>query len=337
MEVCGGQTHAVLRHGIDKALEGYIQLLHGPGCPVCVTPESAIDQMVELSQSKDVILTSFGDMLRVPGTHESLLQAKSKGADVRVVYSPLDILKIAQSYPNREVIFFGVGFETTAPATAITLKQAAAMSLRNVSILTAHVRVLPAMEFIANSPDSEVDGFLGAGHVCTITGYEDYQKLVDQRSIPIAITGFEPVDLLRGILRCVQMLESGQPEVSNVYERSVRLEGNVAAKECINEVYQVADSPWRGIGIMPSGGLLLKREYDPFCARKKFSLPVVNQSCHHECQSGDVMMGKIRPPECKHFGITCTPDNPMGAPMVSSEGACSAYYRYRQETEYQRL
>ena len=337
MEVCGGQTHAVLRHGIDKALEGYIQLLHGPGCPVCVTPESAIDQMVELSQSKDVILTSFGDMLRVPGTHESLLQAKSKGADVRVVYSPLDILKIAQSYPNREVIFFGVGFETTAPATAITLKQAAAMSLRNVSILTAHVRVLPAMEFIANSPDSEVDGFLGAGHVCTITGYEDYQKLVDQRSIPIAITGFEPVDLLRGILRCVQMLESGQPEVSNVYERSVRPEGNVAAKECINEVYQVADSPWRGMGIMPSGGLLLKREYDPFCARKKFSLPVVNQSCHHECQSGDVMMGKIRPPECKHFGITCTPDNPMGAPMVSSEGACSAYYRYRQETEYQRL
>lgn len=336
MEVCGGQTHAILRHGIDKALEGHIQLLHGPGCPVCVTPESAIDQMVELSRSKDVILTSFGDMLRVPGTQESLLQAKSKGADVRIVYSPLDILKIAQSHPDREIVFFGVGFETTAPATAITLKQAAARSLKNVSILTAHVRVLPAMEFIVNSTESEVDGFLGAGHVCTITGYENYQKLVDQHSIPVAITGFEPVDLLRGILKCVQMLESGKPEVSNVYERSVRPEGNVAAKECINEVYQVADSPWRGMGIMPSGGLLLKREYDQFCARKKFSLPVVNQSYHHECQSGDVMMGKIRPPECKHFGITCTPDNPMGAPMVSSEGACSAYYRYRQETEYQR-
>jgi hydrogenase expression/formation protein HypD len=336
MEVCGGQTHAILRHGIDIALEGYVQLLHGPGCPVCVTPESAIDQMVELSHSKDVIVTSFGDMLRVPGTRESLLQAKSNGADIRVVYSPLDILKLAQAHPDREIIFFGVGFETTAPATAITLKQAAARSLKNVSTLSAHVRVMPAMHFIANSTESEVDGFLGAGHVCTITGYEDYQKLVDQCAIPVAITGFEPVDLLRGILKCVQMLESGKPEVSNVYERSVRPEGNVAAKECINEVYQVADSPWRGMGIMPMGGLSLKKEYDRFCAQKKFSLPVVNQSYHQDCQSGDVMTGKIRPPECKHFGITCTPDTPMGAPMVSSEGACSAYYRYRQGAESQR-
>lgn len=333
MEVCGGQTHAILRHGIDTALAGYVQLLHGPGCPVCVTPESAIDKMVELSQSKEVILTSFGDMLRVPGTRESLLQAKSKGADVRVVYSPLDILKIAQSHPEREIVFFGVGFETTAPATAITVQQAAARSLNNVSILSAHVRVLPAMDFIANSPDSEVDGFLGAGHVCTITGYKDYQTLAHQYAIPVAITGFEPVDLLRGILKCVQMLESGRPEISNVYERSVRLEGNIPAKECIQQVYQIADRPWRGMGIMPNGGLSLKKDYERFCAQKKFGLPVVNETCLQECQSGDVMIGKIRPPECKHFGINCTPDNPMGAPMVSSEGACSAYYRYRQGAE----
>jgi hydrogenase expression/formation protein HypD len=336
MEVCGGQTHAILRHGIDEALEGYIQLLHGPGCPVCVTPESAIDQMVELSRSEGFIVVSFGDMLRVPGTRESLLQSKSNGADVRIVYSPLDILKIARAHPKNEIVFFAVGFETTAPATAITLQQAAALSLRNVSMLAAHVRVLPAMEFIANSPESQVDGFLGAGHVCTITGYEAYQKLVDQYSLPIAITGFEPVDLLRGILKCVQMLERGQPEVANVYERSVRVEGNVAAMDCFNDVYEVADSPWRGLGNITAGGLSLKSKYERFCAKQKFSLPIVNKSCHQECRSGDVMTGKIRPPECPHFGVSCTPDHPIGAPMVSSEGACSAYFRYRMERESQR-
>ena len=336
MEVCGGQTHAILKHGIDEALEGYVQLLHGPGCPVCVTPESAIDQMVELSQSEGVIVTSFGDMLRVPGTRESLLQAKSNGADVRIVYSPLDVLNIAQAYPENEIVFFAVGFETTAPATAITLQQACAMSLKNLSMLAAHVCVLPAMEFIANSPESEVDGFLGAGHVCTITGYEAYQKFVDQYSRPVAITGFEPVDLLRGILKCVEMLERGKPEVANVYERSVRVQGNTAAMDCINEVYRVVDSPWRGLGIMPAGGLSLRKEYERFCAKQKFSLPIVNESSRQECRSGDVMIGKIRPPECPHFGVTCTPDYPMGAPMVSSEGACSAYYRYRLEIEPQR-
>jgi hydrogenase expression/formation protein HypD len=336
MEVCGGQTHAILRHGIDQALEGYIQLLHGPGCPVCVTPESAIDQIVELSKSDRVIVASFGDMLRVPGTQESLLQAKSKGADVRIVYSPLDIIKIAQAHPDMEVVFFAVGFETTAPATAITLQQAAALSLKNVSMLVAHVRVLPAMEFIAKSSESLVDGFLGAGHVCSITGYAAYSKLVDQHSLPVAITGFEPVDLLRGILKCVEMLERGEPEVANVYERSVRAVGNSAAIDCINEMYQAVDSSWRGLGNMPAGGLSLKREHERFCARKKFSLPIVIESCPQECRSGDVMTGKIRPPECPHFGASCTPDNPRGAPMVSSEGACNAYYRYRQTREPQR-
>lgn len=336
MEVCGGQTHAILRHGIDEALDGYVQLLHGPGCPVCVTPESAIDQMVELSLSERVIVASFGDMLRVPGTRESLLQAKSNGADVRLVYSPLDILRIAKAHPENEVVFFAVGFETTAPATAITLQQASAMSLTNVSMLATHVRVLPAMEFIASSPESGVDGFLGAGHACTITGYGAYQKLVDRYSLPVAITGFEPVDLLRGILQCVEMLESGKPEIANVYERSVRAEGNIAAIDCINDVYEVVDSPWRGLGIMLEGGLSLKKEFGRFCAKRKFSLPVLNESCPQECRSGDVMTGKIRPPECKHFGVSCTPDNPKGAPMVSSEGACSAYYRYRLEMEPQR-
>lgn len=334
MEVCGGQTHSLLKHGIDEALRDTVHLLHGPGCPVCVTPECSIDSMVSLSRRPDVIVASFGDMLRVPGTGESLLQAKSAGAEVRIVYSPLDVLKIAQANPQKEVVFFAVGFETTVPATALAVQQAARLGLSNFSLLVSHVRVLPAMELIVGQDDCGVDGFLGAGHVCTITGFGTYHEFVKRYQKPVAITGFEPVDLLRGLLACIEMLERKQPEVINTYERSVQPDGNTAAMRCIQDVYEVVDSPWRGLGTIQGGGFDLRAEYQQFCAKRKFSLPILDQTKvgiqdQPQCMSGSVMTGRIRPSECPHFGIGCTPESPMGAPMVSSEGACSAYYRYQ--------
>jgi hydrogenase expression/formation protein HypD len=329
MEVCGGQTHGLLRHGIDDALADVVEMLHGPGCPVCVTPAEAIDRAIRLAEESNCILASFGDMLRVPGTERSLLQAKSQGADVRVVYSPLDAIKMATSHKDRQVVFFAVGFETTAPATALAVLQAESLGLTNFSVLSVHVRVQPAMESIARAPESRVQGFLAAGHVCTVMGFDTYRHFVQQFRMPVVVTGFEPVDLLQGIFECVRMLEAGEPNVVNAYARSVRLQGNVPAQQMLDEVFEIADRPWRGLGNMPQGGLVLRPRFATFDAFRRFEVAAVERSQHDECRSGDVMTGKIRPPQCPHFGNRCSPDHPLGAPMVSSEGACAAYFAYQ--------
>lgn len=331
MEVCGGQTHGLLRHGIDDALRGVVELLHGPGCPVCVTPAEAIDQSIELSLRPEVRLATFGDMLRVPGTRESLLMARRRGARVQLVYSPLDAVTMAREEPGRQIVFLAVGFETTAPATALAVEQAAALGLTNFSVLIAHVRVEPAMAAIAAAPGCRVDGFLAAGHVCTITGYAGYRDFVERYRRPVVVTGFEPVDLLQGILHSVQLLERGQPEVVNAYGRSVAAAGNVAAQAILQRVFRVADRPWRGLGWMPAGGLLLREEFRGWDAVDKFGLSSsggVDAAEATRCLSGEVMSGRLRPSDCPHFGTDCTPESPLGAPMVSGEGACSAYYRY---------
>lgn len=330
MEVCGGQTHGLLRHGIDAELSEVVELLHGPGCPVCVTPAEAIDQAIELAFRPGCLLTTFGDMLRVPGSQRSLIQAQTDGATVQMVYSPLDAVKMAQAQPSTQVVFFAVGFETTAPATALAVSQAASLRLRNFSVLTAHVRVQPAMEAIAQASNGRVNGFLAAGHVCTITGFETYREFAERYRMPIVVTGFEPVDLLEGIYRCVQLLEQGQCDVVNAYARSVRDTGNSAALEILQQVFVVEDQPWRGLGIMPRGGYGLAAAYRDFDAIQRFELRSTGMVVIEECQSGEVMSGRIRPPQCPHFGVRCTPLTPMGAPMVSTEGACSAYYRYTQ-------
>jgi hydrogenase expression/formation protein HypD len=331
MEVCGGQTHGLLRHGIDDALRGVVELLHGPGCPVCVTAAESIDQAIELSLRAEVRLATFGDMLRVPGTGESLLMARRRGARVQLVYSPLDAVALAREDPDREVVFLAVGFETTAPATALAVEQAASLGLSNFSVLMAHVRVEPAMAAIAAAAGCRVDGFLAAGHVCTITGYEVYRDFVERYGRPVVVTGFEPVDLLQGILHSVQLLERGQAEVVNAYGRSVAAAGNAAAQGILQRVFRVADRPWRGLGWMPAGGLLLREEFRAWDAVDKFglaSLDGVEAAEATGCRSGEVMSGRLRPSDCPHFGTGCTPESPLGAPMVSGEGACNAYYRY---------
>jgi hydrogenase expression/formation protein HypD len=331
MEVCGGQTHGLLRHGIDDALRGVVELLHGPGCPVCVTPAEVIDQAIELSLRPGVCLATFGDMLRVPGTRESLLAARRRGARVQLVYSPLDGVSLAREQPDSEVVFLAVGFETTAPATALAVQQAVTLGLRNFSVLLAHVRVEPAMAAIAAAPGCQVDGFLAAGHVCTITGYETYESFAKQFHKPVVVTGFEPVDLLQGILGCVLLLEQGRTDVINEYNRSVALAGNAVAQAILQQTLQVADRPWRGLGWMPSGGLVLRPEYAAWDATRKFELLEVDTTNGNQgtrCRSGEVMSGRMRPPACPHFGADCTPESPLGAPMVSGEGACNAYFRY---------
>lgn len=328
MEVCGGQTHGLLRYGIATELAPDVQLIHGPGCPVCVTPIETIDLAVDLARRPNVLMTSFGDMLRVPGSSESLQQARAQGATVKMVYSPLDAVALARDSPDNEVVFLAVGFETTAPATALAVRQAAELGLKNFSLLIAHVCVLPAMEQLAASPDRTIQGFLAAGHVCAVTGYEYYQQLVDQYRLPVVVTGFEPVDLLMGILECVRCLEGGQPNLVNAYPRSVRSHGNEAATRLIDEVYQVEDCPWRGLGVIRRGGLRLRDGWRRFDAAAKFpsgQLPVLEND---DCRSGDVLTGRIKPTECECFGVRCTPERPLGAPMVSGEGACAAYYRY---------
>lgn len=329
MEVCGGQTHSLLRHGIDVELEGIVDLIHGPGCPVCVTPLEAIDLACDLAREKKATVASFGDMLRVPGSRGSLLQARTDGGDVRIVYSPLDAVELARKIPDREVVFFAVGFETTAPATALAVRQAHRLGLTNFSLLVAHVRVQPAMEAIARMDDNRVQGFLAAGHVCTVMGYESYSQFARDFRLPVVVTGFEPVDLLTGILACVEQLESGRHEVVNCYGRSVRPEGNRNAQDIVREVYEVADCSWRGLGRLPAGGLLLRPQWSAYDARRRFtgqrSLADVELPL---CRSADVLCGRIRPPECASFGTSCTPETPLGAPMVSSEGACAAYFRY---------
>lgn len=330
MEVCGGQTHSLLRHGIEAELEDVVELVHGPGCPVCVTPAEAINFARELSQQPGVILASFGDMLRVPGTEGSLLDTRSQGGDVRGVYSPLDAVELARRNPSREVVFFAVGFETTAPVTALAVLQAARLGLENFSLLVAHVRVQPAMEALMQLPDNRIQGFLAAGHVCTVMGYESYETFAARYRVPVVVTGFEPVDLLQGIQECLQQLEAGTAEVRNCYGRTVRRFGNTAAQDVVCKVYEVADRPWRGLGVVPSGGLVLRPEWSRFDAERRFHmgsiLPIVDSP---ECRSGDVLTGRIKPTACSSFGTRCTPESPLGAPMVSSEGACAAYYRYQ--------
>jgi hydrogenase expression/formation protein HypD len=329
MEVCGGQTHSLLRHGIEAELEDTIELIHGPGCPVCVTPLEAVDLAQRLALRGDVTLASFGDMLRVPGSRRTLLDVQAEGGRVRAVYSPLDALAWARRHSHEQVVFFAVGFETTAPATALAVKQAATEGVENFSLLVAHVRVLPAMEAIVRSPDNRVQGFLAAGHVCTVMGYEDYEPFARQHGLPVVVTGFEPLDLLEGILACVRQLERGRARVENQYARSVRREGNLAARDLVQEIYQVCDRSWRGLGVIGRGGLELRPAWQGFDAQRRFAmerLPIVESAL---CRSADVLAGRMKPPQCESFGTTCTPDSPMGAPMVSSEGACAAYFRYR--------
>ena len=333
MEVCGGQTHAIVRFGIDELLPPEVSLIHGPGCPVCVTPVKLIDRAVALAAMPGIIFCSFGDMLRVPGSERDLFSVKAEGGDVRVVYSPLDALGIAERSPGKEVVFFAVGFETTAPANAMAVREARRRGIENFSILVSHVLVPPAMEAILSSPACRVNGFLAAGHVCTIMGIDEYRPLSEKHRVPIVVTGFEPLDLLQGIDMCLRQLEEGRADVENQYERSVRPEGNPAARAVIEEVFEVAPRSWRGIGPIPASGLGLREPYAGFDASRKFGLADVGGREAPECRSGLVLQGLLRPPDCPEFGRRCTPDTPLGATMVSAEGACAAYYRYRRYEE----
>ncbi len=332
MEVCGGQTHGLLRHGIDDELRGHVELVHGPGCPVCVTPVGAVDLAVELAGRPGMLVASFGDMLRVPGSRESLMSARSRGGTVRVVYSPLDALRLAEENPKVEVVFLAVGFETTVPATALAVRRARAVGLSNFSLLVSHVRVLPAMEWIAASPDSRIEAFLAAGHVCTVTGFEAYEAFARRHGLPVVVTGFEPVDLLAGILSCVRQLELGSANVENRYGRSVRPDGNPSARALVDEVYEVCDRPWRGVGTVPAGGFRLRPTWAEFDAESRFGRVAGPAEEHPSCRSADVLAGRVKPTECEAFGRECTPATPLGAPMVSAEGACAAYERYRRST-----
>jgi hydrogenase expression/formation protein HypD len=329
MEVCGGQTHAIVKFGIDELLPPSINLIHGPGCPVCVTPLEIIDKAIAIAGRRDVIFTSFGDMLRVPGSEGDLLSVKAAGGDVRIVYSPLDAVKLAAENPAREVVFFAVGFETTAPATAMALLKAATQGLKNFSMLISHVLVPPAIEALMSVPDCRVNAFLAAGHVCAVMGYEEYLPLAKKYHVPIVVTGFEPLDILQGILMAVWQLETGHAEVENQYARAVRREGNVLAQELVEKVFTVVSRKWRGVGEIPRSGLGLIDVYADFDAEKKFGLSDQRAEEPKECQSGRVLRGQIKPRECPAFGERCTPEHPLGATMVSGEGACAAYYRYR--------
>lgn len=330
MEVCGGQTHAIVRFALDALLPSEITLIHGPGCPVCVTPVEMVDRAIQLASRAEVILCSFGDMLRVPGSQKDLLTVKSEGGDVRVVYSPLDAVRFAQKHPDREVVFFAIGFETTAPASAMAVRQAKLLGLQNFSVLVAHVLVPPAIEAVLRTPGCQVHGFLAAGHVCTVMGMEQYRPLAAQYRVPIVVTGFEPADILQGILCCVRQLEAGRSEVENAYARSVRAEGNPLAQQQIEEVFQLSDRKWRGMGLIPRSGLELRPEYVEFDAAGRFGLEAVSAEEPPDCMAGQVLQGIKKPYECPCFGTRCTPEHPRGAPMVSAEGACAAYYRYRR-------
>lgn len=328
MEVCGGQTHSIIRNGIDQILPDEIEMIHGPGCPVCVTPLEIIDKALAIASRPDVIFCSFGDMLRVPGSEDDLFKIKGAGGDVRVVYSPLDAVNIARENPDKEVVFLAIGFETTAPANAMSVKLAKDQGIRNYSALVSHVLVPPAIEAIMNSPGNRVNAFLAAGHVCCVTGFEEYPKLCEQYKIPIVVTGFEPLDLLEGIRRTVIQLENGDAQVENAYPRVVNEKGNPAAQKVIDEVFEVTDRGWRGIGTIPYSGWKLRDSYREFDAEIKFTVSNI-KTCESElCRAGDVLKGAIKPNECEAFGKECTPRSPLGATMVSGEGACAAYYNY---------
>ncbi|MDX2648377.1 hydrogenase formation protein HypD [Streptomyces sp. NPDC001902] len=330
MEVCGGQTHTIIRHGIDQLLPKEVELIHGPGCPVCVTPLEVIDKALEIASRPGVIFCSFGDMLRVPGTGRDLFGVRGEGGDVRVVYSPLDALRIARENPDREVVFFGIGFETTAPPNAMTVYQARKLGIANFSLLVSHVRVPPAIEAIMRSSDCRVQGFLAAGHVCSVMGTEEYPELADGFGVPIVVTGFEPLDILEGVRRAVHQLERGEYRVENAYPRAVRPEGNPAAKAMLADVFEVTDRAWRGIGVIPDSGWRLSERYREYDAEHRFSVTGITTREPAACRSGEVLQGLIKPHECEAFGGACTPRTPLGATMVSSEGACAAYYLYRR-------
>jgi hydrogenase expression/formation protein HypD len=328
MEVCGGQTHSIIRNGIDQLLPPEIELIHGPGCPVCVTPLEMIDKALAIAARPEVMFCSFGDMLRVPGSTHDLFRVKSEGGDVRIVYSPLDAVKLAQQRPDREVVFFGIGFETTAPANAMAVHQARRLGLTNFSMLVSHVLVPPAIAAIMESPDCRVQGFLAAGHVCSVMGTTQYDPLVARYNVPIVVTGFEPLDVLEGLRRTVIQLEAGRAELENAYARAVRPEGNPAAQAMLSEIFEVNDRAWRGIGVIPQSGWRLREEYRDLDAEERFTVGDIRTAESGLCRSGDVLQGKLKPHECPAFGKECTPRNPLGATMVSSEGACAAYFQY---------
>ncbi|MBI3568814.1 MAG: hydrogenase formation protein HypD [Gemmatimonadetes bacterium] len=336
MEVCGGQTHTIVRQGLDELLDGAVEMIHGPGCPVCVTPLEQIDKALAIAARPDVIFTSFGDMLRVPGSDCDLQQIRARGGDVRIVYSPLDALALAQRTPDKEIVFFAVGFETTAPANAMAVWRARELGVRNFSVLVSHVTVPPAITAIMEAPDNRVQGFLAAGHVCAVMGWTEYEPLAEKYRIPIVVTGFEPVDILEGMLLAVRQLESGRHEVENQYVRSVRRDGTPAARTTVEKVFELGDRKWRGIGEIPMSGLRLRSEFSAYDAERKFGVADLAVDEPAECRAGDVLTGRLKPPKCGAFGTRCTPEHPLGALMVSAEGACAAYYhigKYRtQET-----
>jgi hydrogenase expression/formation protein HypD len=331
MEICGGQTHSIIKNGLDQLLPETVELVHGPGCPVCVTPLELIDKALAIASQSNVIFTSYGDMLRVPGSRADLFSVRAQGGDVRVVYSPLDALKIAQENPDKEIVFFAIGFETTAPANVMSILQAEHLGIQNYSILVSHVRVPQAIETILSSPNNRVQGFLAAGHVCAVMGYWEYLTLAEKYQIPITITGFEPLDIVQGILMTVESLEAGNNEVKNAYIRAVTEAGNQSAQEVINKVFDTCDRKWRGIGIIPGSGWRLKPAYNYFDAEQRFNVQTITAEESPLCISGLVLQGEKKPDQCEAFGSLCTPENPLGATMVSDEGACAAYYRYRTQ------
>ncbi len=333
MEICGGQTHTIMRYGLDELLPAHIELVHGPGCPVCVTPLETIEKALELAARPEVILVSYGDMLRVPGSTTDLFTVKARGGDVRVVYSPTEALKIARQNPERKVVFLAVGFETTAPANAMAIWQAKKEKIGNFSALVSHVLVPPAIRALMTSPDCRVNGFIAPGHVCTVMGYEEYETLVRDFSIPIVVGGFEPVDILEAVLMLVRQLEKGEARAENQYVRSVNYEGNLPAQRLVKEVFEVADQKWRGIGLIPASGLRVRDEYGDYDASRLFGLTSIIFEEPAECISAQVLQGLKKPTDCPAFGMRCTPQNPLGAPMVSSEGACAAYYNYRRHAK----
>jgi hydrogenase expression/formation protein HypD len=328
MEICGGQTHTIVKSGIDELLPSNLTLVHGPGCPVCVTPLELIDKAVSIAFLPDVIFTSFGDMLRVPGSEKDLLTVKAAGGDVRIVYSPLDALNLARQNPEKKIVFFAVGFETTAPANAMSVWQAKQLGLKNFFVLCSHVLVPPAMAAILSSPVNRVQGFLAAGHVCTVMGYEEYIPLASKYRVPIVVTGFEPVDILQGIMMTVKQLEEGHTEVENQYARAVSRMGNRSAQELMHKVFKVGDRQWRGIGTIPRSGYRINDEFAAFDAEHEFDVTAIQTQESPMCIAGQVMQGLKKPRDCTAFGIQCTPEHPLGAPMVSSEGACAAYFHY---------
>jgi hydrogenase expression/formation protein HypD len=333
MEICGGQTHAIMRYGLDQLLPPEIELVHGPGCPVCVTPVELVDKALAIASLPGVIFTSYGDMLRVPGSGRDLFSVRASGGDVRVVYSPLDAVKIAQQNPDKEVVFFAIGFETTAPANAMSVLQAKALGLSNYSMLVSHVRVPPAMHAILSSPANRVQGFLAAGHVCTVMGYWEYPPIAEQYGVPIVVTGFEPLDIAQGILKVIRLLEEGRIAVENAYQRVVTYEGNRPAQAVIHQVFMECDRKWRGIGLIPSSGWCLRPEFSRFDAETRFEVSEIKPDESPICIAGQILQGRKKPFECPAFAELCSPEHPLGATMVSSEGACAAYYHYARVRE----